>query len=110
MESGFGGVVKMDRGWKVRLAPAAVAAVSLLPATGCGGDDERVSNLRPPTPVNVAVQIGDERVSVSPKEVGAGPVTITASNQTNASRQLSIECSRELTRSTPTAAGPSRRR
>jgi len=83
--------VRKDRAWRIQLAPAAVVVLSLLPATGCGGDDERVSNLRPPTPINVAVEIGEDNVSASPRSIGAGPIVITASNQTNAARQLSID-------------------
>jgi hypothetical protein len=69
----------------------AVVAAGMLPAFGCGGDDERASALRPPVPINVAVQIGDSRVSVSPRRFGAGPITIIASNQSGASRRLTID-------------------
>jgi hypothetical protein len=68
-----------------------VAGAGALPVLGCGGDGERTSNLRPPAPINVAVQIGDARVSVSPSRFGAGPITIVASNQSGASRRLTIE-------------------
>ncbi len=81
----------MSRGRTVRLAPAAIAAVLLLPAAGCGNGEERTSNLRPPSPVNIGVEIGQERVSVSPRNIGAGPVVVVASNQTNASRQLTVD-------------------
>jgi hypothetical protein len=83
--------VARSRGRAVPLAPAAIAAVLLLLASGCGAGKERTSNLRPPSPVNVAVEIGQERVSVSPRTIGAGPIVIIASNQTNASRQLTVD-------------------
>ena len=80
------------RGFRAaRLAPAAIAAVLLLPASGCGNGKERTSNLRPPSPVNVGVEIGQERVSASPRNLGAGPIVVIASNQTNASRQLTVD-------------------
>jgi len=82
-----------DRGWRIVSAPAA-AVVLLLAASGCGGGEDRASNLRPPSPVNVAVQIGEDAVSASPRTIGAGPILLVASNQTNASRQLTIEGTR----------------
>jgi hypothetical protein len=69
---------------------AVVLALSLLGA-GCGGDGERTNSLRPPSAVNVAVQIGDERVSVSPRRIGAGPLNIIVSNQSSASHQVLID-------------------
>jgi hypothetical protein len=68
-----------------------VVAAGMLPAFGCGGDDERANALRPPVPINVAVEIGDARVSASPRRFGAGPITIIASNQSGASRRLTID-------------------
>jgi hypothetical protein len=69
-----------------------MAALALpLAAYGCGGTDERTSNLRPPTPINVSVKIGDDRVSASPSSFGAGPIVMVASNQSSASHTLTIE-------------------
>jgi hypothetical protein len=68
-----------------------VVAAGMLPALGCGGDGERANALRPPAPINVAVEIGDARVSASPRRFGAGPIAIVASNQSAASRRLTID-------------------
>jgi hypothetical protein len=68
-----------------------VVAGAALSALGCGGGSERANALRPPVPINVAVEIGDARVSASPRRFGAGPITITASNQSGASRRLTID-------------------
>jgi hypothetical protein len=62
-----------------------------LSVLGCGGGGERVNALRPPVPINVAVEIGDASVSASPRRFGAGPITIIASNQSGASRRLTID-------------------
>jgi hypothetical protein len=72
---------------------AALAVVFVLPlfTYGCGGGEERTSNLRPPTPINLSVKIGDDRVSASPTRFGAGPVVVVASNQSSASHTLTIE-------------------
>ena len=70
---------------------AALIAGMLLVPTGCGGDDERTSNLRPPTPINVAVTIQDDEVTASPGRIGAGPINLLASNQSSASHRLTID-------------------
>ncbi len=67
-----------------------MVAVALFSAS-CGGDGERTSNLRPPSPVNLAVVIQDDEVTVSPRKIGAGPLTVLASNQSSASHRLTID-------------------
>jgi hypothetical protein len=75
-----------------RIAAAlAVAFVLSVGAAACGGEDERKSTLRPPTPINVAVEIGEQRISASPSGFGAGPIVLIASNQSNTSHTLRIE-------------------
>jgi hypothetical protein len=72
----------------------AIVAVALglaLLAGGCGGDDEARSKERPPVPVNVSVLVGPERITVSPDEVGAGPVTLLIANQSGASQTLTFD-------------------
>jgi hypothetical protein len=76
--------------WRKNAAALAVLAVLPL-AYGCGGTDERTSNLRPPTPINVSVKIGDDEISASPTKFGAGPIVLVASNQSSASHTLTIE-------------------
>jgi hypothetical protein len=67
------------------------SVLSALAASGCGADDERTSNPRPPAPIEVSVEIGDERVSADPGKLGAGPIVLVASNQSSASHQLTID-------------------
>ena len=57
---------------------------------GCGEDDFE-NEPRPPVPVELTGVITDERVTISPSELGAGPVVITVSNQTEASHTLTLE-------------------
>jgi hypothetical protein len=57
---------------------------------GCGGDDfERKP--RPPVPIELTGVIQEDKVTVSPDEVGAGPVTILISNQTDDSHTVTLE-------------------
>ena len=69
----------------------AAVIVAVLSLAGCGGDDDFENKPRPPVPLQLTGVITEERVTVSPDEVGAGPVVITVSNQTNESRTLTLE-------------------
>ena len=69
----------------------ALCAVGLALA-GCGEDDFE-NEPRPPTPVQLTGVIQEEKVTISPNELGAGPVVITVSNQTKASHTLTLESS-----------------
>ena len=70
---------------------ALVAVLAAVAVAGCGADDEARSQQRPAVPVNVSVQIGAERVTASPDEVGAGPVTLLVSNQSGAGQTLTVD-------------------
>jgi hypothetical protein len=68
---------------------AVVVAAAL---AGCGGDSEDYANRpRPASPINVTAAISDKKISISPKEFGAGPVTIIVSNQTSAEQTVTLE-------------------
>jgi len=41
--------------------------------------------------VNVSVHIGTERLTASPDNIGAGPVTLLVSNQSGASQTLTVD-------------------
>lgn len=76
--------------WRKNVAALTALALVTL-AYGCGDTAERTSNLRPPTPINVSVEIGDDEISASPSKFGAGPIVLVASNQSSASHTLTIE-------------------
>ena len=73
-----------------------IRAVSVLFAgsmlvVGCGGGSHFKNETRPPVPVQLTGVITDKEVQVSPARVGAGPVIIIVSNQTNGSHTLTLE-------------------
>ena len=70
-------------------AMLAVCAAGLV-LTACGEDDFE-NEPRPPTPVQLSGVITEEKVTVSPRELGAGPVVITFSNQTKDSHTVTLE-------------------
>jgi hypothetical protein len=65
----------------------------LLPLAGCG-DDESVeygNKPRPPAPINVTAAIDSDRVRVSPRSFGSGPVVIIISNQSGSPQTVTFE-------------------
>jgi hypothetical protein len=85
------GIARKTSNWRTNVvAVGAVFALSL-GTYGCGENEERTSNLRPPTPINISVKIGEEEISASPTSFGAGPIVLIASNQSTASHILTIE-------------------
>jgi len=57
---------------------------------GCGEDDFK-NEARAPVRVALTGVIQDDRVTVSPAKIGAGPVEITISNQTDSERTITLE-------------------
>ena len=77
--------------WRGNATLAVALLLGSLTTAACGGGEERTSNLRPPTPINIAVQLGEKRISASPEKFGAGPIVVIASNQSGASHTLTME-------------------
>ena len=67
------------------LLAGSVSAVS-----GCGKEDF-ANRPRPPIPIELTGVIQDAKVTISPAKVGAGPITITISNQTKAAHTVTLE-------------------
>ena len=59
---------------------------------GCGDEGGDYANKpRPATPINVTAAISPKKISISPKEFGAGPVVIIVSNQTSGDQTVTLE-------------------
>jgi hypothetical protein len=72
--------------WTLALVTAALAG-----AAGCGGGEDYANRPRPATPINVTAAITDDRVSVSPRTFGAGPIVMIVSNQTSERQTVTLE-------------------
>jgi hypothetical protein len=57
---------------------------------GCGSSAHFANRPSPPTPVNLTVYINDQKVSVSPTSVGAGPVVLIVTNQASTAQSLTV--------------------
>ena len=73
---------------KRRLAGLLLIAAAF--AAGCGEDDFK-NNPRPPVPLELTGVIKNDEVTVSPSELGAGPVLLTISNQSRRARTVTLE-------------------
>jgi hypothetical protein len=69
---------------------ACAASAALIAVTGCGNDASYKNDPRPPTTIVIAAAILPDKVSVSPAEFGAGPISLTVANETDASQRISI--------------------
>lgn len=74
-------------------AIAFITAGALSVLAGCGGDDFK-REATPSLPVELTGVIQPGKVTISPKRVGAGPVAILISNQTNDAHTVTLEGSR----------------
>ena len=70
-------------------AAVVLCAVALIAA--CGEEDDYENRERPPSPIVVSASINEERVSVSPRTFGAGPITLIVTNQTQNAQELLLE-------------------
>ena len=77
-------------------------AVALL--AGCGGEDFK-NEARAPIRLELSGVIQDDEVTVQPAKIGAGPVAITISNQTDAPHSVTIEGSSTIDRAGPVQPG-----
>jgi hypothetical protein len=65
---------------------AAVVAV-----VGCGTSSDYKNDPRPPSPIVLTGSIDDQRVSVSPRMFGAGPISLIVTNQTDTAQSVTLE-------------------
>lgn len=74
-----------------RARALAAAAVLSGAVVACGEEDDYANEPRPPAPIVVSAAVTDNRVSVSPREFGAGPVNLIVTNQTERAQELTLE-------------------
>ena len=69
----------------------ALLATAAFTAAGCGGGHQFKNEPRPPAPVQLTGVIRDDKLTVSPDRVGAGPVILLISNQTQQAHTITLE-------------------
>jgi hypothetical protein len=82
----------MSHGGRIRIgALASGIALTAGLLAGCGGGKNFADQPRPSAPLYLTGVITSSGVTVSPNRVGAGPVVILVSNQTQASHTLTLD-------------------
>jgi anti-sigma28 factor (negative regulator of flagellin synthesis) len=62
-----------------------------LALAGCGSESDYANDPRPPTPINISASISPDKVTVSPQQFGAGPVTFLIANLTDDTQTVTVE-------------------
>jgi hypothetical protein len=66
-----------------RIAATVCCTGAALAMAACGSDDDFANDPRPPAPILVTAKVDDDKVVISPKDIGAGLVTFAISNQSD---------------------------
>jgi hypothetical protein len=76
-----------------RTAALLALAVAIgLALGGCGSSSADYRNdPRPPGPIVLTGYVDDRRVSVSPRSLGAGPISLIVANQTSTAQRVTLE-------------------
>ena len=67
-----------------------IIVLTAVVVAGCGSGGHFANDPSPPTPINLTVYINNQRVSVSPSSVGAGPVVLIVTNQASTAQSLTV--------------------
>jgi hypothetical protein len=82
----------MSYGGRIRIGALATGvALGAGFLVGCGGGKDFADKARPAAPLYLNGAITSKGVDVSPNHVGAGPVVILVSNQTQAAHTLTLD-------------------
>ena len=74
-----------------RAVAAGIAGAVALGTAGCGSTEQRPNLPRPPVRIVLTGSISTNRVSVSPRRFGAGPISLVVANLTDTQQQLTLE-------------------
>jgi hypothetical protein len=67
-----------------------VATMAVLGLSSCGGGST-LKQKRPPVPIQLSGVITSDRVTVAPRRLGAGPIILLVSNQTEQSHTVTLD-------------------
>ena len=70
---------------------AALLALAATTVTGCGGGSHFENKPRPAVPIQLTGVITDKGVTISPNKVGAGPIVLLISNQTQDAHTITLD-------------------
>jgi hypothetical protein len=77
--------------WHAVVALGAVVA-SAAATAGCGDSGADYKNTaRPAAPIVISASISNQRIAVSPRRFGGGPITLVITNQSSTKQQVTLE-------------------
>jgi hypothetical protein len=82
---------------RVRRSLAVAATICASAALGACGEEDFENNPRPPAPIQLSALVNDQKVIVSPDDVGAGLAMITVSNQSQDPATLTLSGPDDIT-------------
>ena len=74
-----------------RAVAAGIAGAVALGTAGCGSTEQRPNLPRPPVRIVLTGSISTDRVSVSPRRIGAGPISLVVANLTDTTQRITLE-------------------
>ena len=74
-----------------RAGAVAIAAALAVATAGCGSTEQRPNHPRPPVRIVITGSISTDRVSVSPRRFGAGPISLVVANLTDTAQRVTLE-------------------
>lgn len=72
---------------KTILALLPLAAIIL---AGCGSNERPANELRPPAPIQLNASLMPKKISISPHQIGGGPITLIVSNLTGSDQRVTF--------------------
>jgi hypothetical protein len=80
------------RGLVYRVCAPALAVAAAASGIACGSENTSYTNApRPPSPINVTAAITNQRIEVSPRRFGAGPIVLIISNQSSDAQAVTFQ-------------------
>jgi hypothetical protein len=68
----------------------AVLSLAALALVGCGTKERTANELRPPLPIQLDASLMPKKISLSPNQIGGGPITLIVSNLTGSDQRVTF--------------------
>lgn len=78
-----------------RRAALTIAVCAAMGLVACGEDEDFANEPRPPVPITVTALVDEDRISVSPAQVGGGVVRFIIANQSDEPQEVSVRADDE---------------